>query len=281
MTIPSDYTLDGLSGPGFTLRQGVSNKIGKDGIDLSLLGVPTQYCDREPVVNAFPTVFDPESKSVWEQCLRDYPPKRVTSPREVQREWETTLEKFQSLCTMYGTPWFKATSIQKVDFLAMALRKQRQRLVRVVDNLGLFTDWGLQIRDTDLKFVRSDDGTSISCVAHLYWTPHKKTELEAYISGLSGIYRFQRQVDRRYVCRVFPGLYLWILFVNQSQVSIGFVVITRNTLSLDDISNLEIQTVNRSWKFPLLSETDKFLMTEVWIPIIRSFKFRNVTTRLF
>ena len=241
--------------------------------DLAVMGVPPAYWSKFPLPDAYPTKFSDEGRIVWnEMLLSDEYATRIRN-QTLDGAWHNAITLFLDLCDEEGVaPFLNSTDTTRNEFVLSALRTNRIRLVKFMNDFGMFTEQELMVRKSYREYVRTDVGFIVSSWADMFPYPNmNRVVFEDWLTSteIHGNDRFQRYVDNHYVHQIVPTLQVWVKCVNMLRIQVGFTIEVKGTVNIPGN------------KTPTRKEVDAFLDQRFWFPLLRQHRMDGVVTRLF
>jgi hypothetical protein len=262
---------DLVPSPGYTAPDSYTTKKDsrREGLtDLSIIGVPDSCQNRNPTVTAFPKKFNKDSQKVWIALIQDkeYQAK-VRVWGDLDLIWHNTLQDFLSLCEDAGVfPFSNNLDTSSNQYVIDFVRRARIALVQYANEAGIFER--VKIRKAYREYVRKENGLTLTSWADIYPLKDDNLDFEKWIQT-SPFPRMLKHVDNKYVKMVQPHVRMWVRYINKSRVRIGF--------DIDVIGQISVPKKNLANRKQVDAYIDRF----VYLPVIRSHRFKHVRTRLF
>ena len=234
-------------------------------IDLDMIGVPPEFHNKWPVVQGYPTKFNPFGLPLWILVLSDTKFVRSLHSGSVDLAWHNTVLEFIERCADSGIfPFSNVTDTTRNEYIQDYLRRGRIILVRFMNESGMFTR--LRVKRAYREYVRTDSGLNLVSWADCY--PITDRNFSQWLQT-SPMPRYLRGTDSRFVKILQPHIQSWVRCINPARPTIGFSIEVFGTVNIPGN------------KTPKREEVDAFLDTQMWLPIIKAHRFDNVVTRLF
>lgn len=234
--------------------------------DLSIIGVPEAAQGRWPTLTGYPRKFNPEAQVVWKKMLEsDVFKEGLKHWGSKDLAWHNAIQMFLRACEDAGIfPFPNNTDTTRNEFIQDFVRRGRLALVNFCDKSGIFQH--VKVRKAFREYVRKDTGLVIKCWAELL--PVKDPSFEKWLLT-SPTPRFLHGTDNRYVKTVQPNVNMWVRYLSEARVTIGFSIEIPGTINIP------------GKKTPKRKEVDAFLDRTMWLPIVRAHRFADVRNRLF
>jgi hypothetical protein len=81
--------------------------------------------------------------------------------------------------------------------------------------------------------------------------------------------RFIPSIGNKYVKVVRPNVVMWVRYINDNKVTIGFSIEVAGTINIP------------GKKTPKRKEVDKYIDNNIYLPTVRAHRFNDVKNRLF
>jgi hypothetical protein len=234
--------------------------------DLSILGVPESAQTRGPSIAGFPRKFNPDSLKVWKSMLEDPEFKnKVRQWASNDLAWHHAIQDFLSRCDAQGVfPFQNNTDTTRNEFIQDFVRRGRLDLMQFVNESGIFKR--ARVKKVFREYTRKDSGLIINSWAELF--PIKEPGFEKWLTT-SPMPRFIPSIGNKYVKVVRPNVVMWVRYINDNKVTIGFSIEVAGTINIP------------GKKTPKRKEVDKYIDNNIYLPTVRAHRFNDVKNRLF
>ena len=233
--------------------------------DLSIIGVPDRFQTNYPVPSAYPQRFSGEARHVWDKLVTDPQWKSLIKDTDVDLAWDQTIREFLSRCTDSGVlPFVNNTDMARNEFVREFLMRSRRHVVEYMNEIGMFKK--IKIRHAYREYTRRENGLTVRCWAELY--PLKDPDFESWLTK-APLPRFWKLTENMYVRIVRPHIKVWVKFVNRSRVVVGFEIQAAGSVTIPGS------------KSPSRRDVATYIDRTIMVPIIKSHRFKDLTTRLF
>jgi len=128
---------------------------------LSNLGIPAIEQARPPTAKGFPTAFNSNNQSVWEQAVQE-----TEASKSAESDWGRTIRRYVDLCEARGVYPFQNVHESRNDQITDYLRDRRRAFVKFVNNSNFFEN--IKLRTTDREVKVTDGGFILTIVGHAY-----------------------------------------------------------------------------------------------------------------
>ena len=119
---------------------------------LSNLGITSLQQGRPPTGDIFPLAFNPNNKSVWQAAVQLAEP----SSSDPATDWVMAVRKYVDLCEQRGVFPFQNVHINRNDQISDYLRERRKSFIDFCSACEFFSD--MKVRDTKRNVTMSDSG---------------------------------------------------------------------------------------------------------------------------
>lgn len=221
---------------------------------LSNLGITSLQQARAPTGSVFPLAFNPNNKSVWEGAVQLIDPTGTPAT-----DWVLAVRKYVDLCEQRGVFPFQNIHINRNDAISDYLRERRASFVEFCESVGFFSD--MKIRDTQRKVTMTDSGFIL------------RGEAIARISDPS----FAQWLEQKPALRKTNDRHTRSLMT-------GIDVFAENGES--DIWNLGYEIACPMYPdvpdapLPSRATLESFVMSVLWMPVLRCMRPSNLAHRL-
>lgn len=241
-----------------------------DHVELSLLNIDGS---KDPSLYNFPTKFSIAGRRVWAELLKSPQYARAKlSFKSRDDDWSWVLRAYLTLCNKAGVMAFKgATEQSKVDAVTAFLTVARRRAIKFFDDTGFFEKTKLFL--TSREYGIFEDHFTVTTRAQLrpITDPTFTDWLRSHPPG--PLFR-PTGVARQFTKSLFNNIDSGVVFTFDA------VYMVRPILTM----TMQCET-------PIAYGHTRSLATEqaareyaeqtIWLPLVRSHRFRNATNRLF
>ena len=238
---------------------------------LSALGIPQLEQARSPTLKGFPPSLNTNAKSEWEQAVKDVVP--TSNP---MTNWGLVLKRYIQLCEMSdkfplaNTAGSFSTEDSNSEILHI-LRQARIDFVRFIQKNDFFHD--IKIRSTHRKVQLHDSGFVLSVWALVRITDPKFKQWLGHLKfpGHAGNQMIPRDANNRYTVDVSPHLKV---YVENDAPGLPERWVVGYEITVPAIPHLEDVT------FPSQEQLEQFILDSMWMPLLRSMRFKKWEHRL-
>jgi hypothetical protein len=235
--------------------------------DLTLIGVPTGLQDRAPSVISFPQKFNKDTRVVWKEVMDDDKFKAGLSRLSVDQMWYECILEYLNRCEAQGfMPFSDTTQQEKNDAAISYLTSARIHLVKFVNSIGLFDKDKIRLYKAIRDYVPREYGFSI--VQWAYSRPILDPTFESWLLQAPSP-RFHRSTDMKVVKIIQPNVHLWVRYINSTRITVGYEINIGTAISVP------------GRRLPSRKDVEAFVDRVIWLPIVRSHRFKGVGGRLF
>lgn len=233
-----------------------------DALDLGVIGVPLSGRLSPPTSSSYPTKFFPAAKPIWDEVV-NLP---SIAGLRVDVAWKVAMQEFLDRCeTQDVDPYPANTDTTRNEFVQSEVRTGRILIKQFVERVNFFK--GLKVRTVYRQYTRTRDGFNIKCWGELYPVRDYPNFREWLVH--SPLPRFLTLPNRTYVKPIRPSVNMWVRYVNDSRITIGYTIRVKGTINIPGN------------KTPTRREVDDFIDQTIFLPAVRAHRFRAVMNRLF
>lgn len=237
-------------------------------IDVSLFGADGSSL---PSKAAYPKKFAPNSKFVWDDIFDSKEYQRLIQTKTPDEVWSWLIYTFLRNSSKRGVFPFASTGPQSsTDALYNCMWSGRRNMIRYVDRIGLFQR--VKLFRTVREYTFTPTSTSILTIAEL--TPIRDPSFAAWLTGLSPNPMFVVKKARVYERLVYDNVN------SRGTLEMNLLNMSRPVLKMDILCRSPIDPP-RLGRRPTQDELAKYCQDIIWLPLVRTFRFKNTTTRLF
>jgi hypothetical protein len=226
---------------------------------LSALGVTAIQQARTPTATSFPLSFNPNNQSLWYEAVH-----RLEPSGDAQTDWALTIREYIKLCQDRGVFPFQNVHLQqRNDQISDFMRERRRAFVDFIDSAKFFD--GVKVRTTKREVTVTDTGFVLTVTATAYI---KDPSFEQWLQQ-SPIPNFTLIADRRHSRVLHPGLRMFAENEgSNSSWNIGYEIVCPIYPDLPDHHT------------PSKAEIENFVLSVLWMPLLRSIRPHQLTHRL-
>jgi hypothetical protein len=226
----------------------------------SNLGVTDIQQARSPTVDAFPTAFNPNSRSEWEAAVHEVVPKDPVA------DWVFAIQRYVDLCEQHGVYPFQSTQQSRNDRISDYLRDRRRAFVKFTDKTQFFEN--AKIRTTERNIVVTNSGFVLTVIAHANVTD---PSFEKWLSTMP-FPRFDVIHDGKYWKTLYPGLRMFVYRDHGSNSSERWVIGYEITCEIfPDLPDQHL---------PTKQQIEHFILELLWMPHLRAIRPKKMLHRL-
>lgn len=238
--------------------------------DLTLIGVPEGLQSRAPSVISFPQQFNKDTRIIWKEVMESEKFKNLIARLPTDEQWYQAILHYLNLCEEKGFMPFSSNTTQqdKNDAAITYLTSARIAMVKFANSIGLFDKEKDRIRlyKAVRDYVRRENGFSV--VSWAYSRPILDPTFEKWLMQAPSP-RFIRSTDLKLVKMIQPNCHMWVKYINSTRITVGYEIQIGTAVSVP------------GKRLPTKKEVESFIDRNIWLPIVRSHRFKGVGGRLF
>ena len=234
--------------------------------DLTMLGVPEGLQERAPSIPSYPRRFNADARFIWKQMIQDKDfQTRMRALDTFPLMWHCAIVEFLTRCNEFAATPFSDTTLQNQNDNAItALQSARISLCKFVDGIGLFEKIKIQKAWRDYKI--REKGFAIYA-----WATVRRVADPSFEKWLTQAPtpRLTRSIDLKYRKMIQPNVEVWVRFPVNTRVMVGYEILIAHPISIP------------GKRLATRKEIDAYIDKSIWLPLVRSFRFKNLGMRIF
>lgn len=224
-----------------------------------------------PSKEEFPRTLNPQGRPTWDGMFEGGKDPYVQLRKNVQNDeaWHEHILEYVKRVRRSNLAPFNTEAVNlNNDLLTMDLMSQRRHLVRFVNKHDFFSRFTINKIHRHYDF---DPGQlTLDVVAELWPTTIDPT-LPQWVQSIQGP-RMLRAPEghRMYKRELVQGPVIWIKFTHVKRIQLGY------TIKVD-----KLPVVGGLTRMPTKAIMTKFMEQNIWLPIVRTYRFKGAKFRLF
>lgn len=223
-----------------------------------------------PTKELFPRTLNPKGRPSWEGMFEGKDPyTQVQENLKNDEAWHTYILEYTKRARKANVPPFSYESVNlNNDLLVMDLMSSRRHLVRFVNKYNFFSKF--YIRTIHRHYDFNDDNMVIDVKADL-WPNTVDPTLEDWIRSIQGPRMLRSpEASRLYKKELPQGPTIWLRFINSSRIQLGYTIRVERLPVIVGLTRLPTKAI-----------MTQFMEQNIWLPIVRTYRFQGAKFRLF
>lgn len=223
-----------------------------------------------PSKEYFPSSLNPKGRPQWDSLFDENDPYRGAEQLIRKDEaWHSYVLEYTKRARKANIPPFSYQSVNlNNDLLVMELMSQRRHLVRFANKYGFFNKF--YIKKIHRHYDFNQDDMVIEVKADL-WPNSLDPTLEDWVRSIQGPRMLRSPESSRLYKKELPqGPILWVRFIHSQRIQLGY------TITVDKLPVIVGLT-----RVPTKAIMTRFMEQNIWLPIVRTYRFQGAKFRLF
>lgn len=234
----------------------------------SLFGIDVK---RPPHESNFPKKFAPNAQFIWDALLISDAYKKRLVMLSRNDLWSWSIREYLKTASRRGVFPFASSGPQTAtDAVYNCLWVGRRNMIRYVDGIGLFKKVTLFRTSRQYKFTNTS--TEVTTLAEL--NPIRDPSFVQWLTGLTPDPMFVMRDARIYHRLVYNSI------DSKGTFDFNLLNMMRPVLKMTILCNTPLE-MPRMGRVPTLLEMERYCQEIIWLPLIRTFRFKDTNTRLF
>lgn len=221
---------------------------------LSNLGVSSLQQARAPTGSAFPLAFNQNNSYIWQEAVQ-----LINSTGNATTDWVLAVRKYVDICEQRDVFPFQNVHVNRNDSIADYLRERRAAFVQFCEAVEFFSD--MKVRDTQRKVTMTDSGFLL------------RGEATVRISDPSFDQWLQQKpamqaVNNRFSRSLMSGIDVFAEHGESDVWTLGYEIACPMYPEVPDSP------------LPSRATLENFLLSVLWMPVLRCMRPSNLAHRL-
>ena len=232
--------------------------------DLSIIGVPHQYHNKIPSIGGFPKNFNPDARHVWLAILASEGYKEKVNGMPAGERWTLIIQLFIKWCNDQAISPFD-NHLDRTDNsrILSFLELQRRKLVKYIDEIGILKV--VTIKSPYRVYMRRDTGFVIQSYCDF--------------SNFGGFDQLQKFLTHPKVGFTKVGLAWQKVLDSTTRIHVKTVNSNRAIVWYEIRVGSPVYFPGSERKTPTIRQVDNFIDNTIWLPIVRSHRFKTLNKR--